>query len=69
MLETLDQQIRDAYQPAHDCADRAKTAVTPQERNDWLFVGARWLTLAHSLEFTRPAERFFGEAKRNQKRE
>jgi hypothetical protein len=69
MLESLDQQIRDAFQHAHVCAERAKTCVTPQERNDWLFVEARWLSLARSLEFTQRLERFSDEAKRNQKRQ
>ena len=67
MLENLDQQIRDVYQHAHDCAERAKTCVTRQERNDWLFIEARWLSLARSLEFTQRLERFSDEAKRVQK--
>jgi hypothetical protein len=33
MLGNLDQQIHDAYQNGHDCAERAKTAVTLQETN------------------------------------
>jgi hypothetical protein len=69
MLDNLDQQIRNAYHHARDCAERAKTAVTPEERNDWRFVEARWLTLACSLEFARRIEGFSDEAKRNQKSE
>ena len=37
------------------------------ERNDSLFVEARWLSLARSLEFTQRLERFSDEAKRVQK--
>jgi hypothetical protein len=58
----IESQIRDAYQHAHDCAGRAKIAATPQERSDWLFVEARWLPLAHSLELTQQLERFSNEA-------
>ena len=60
--------MQDAYARAHDCAEQAKAAVTPQERTDWLFVEARWLTLARSLEFTQRLENFSGEVKRNIKR-
>jgi hypothetical protein len=63
MLQNLESQIRNAYQHAHDCAERAKIAVTPQERSDWLFVEARWLALAHSLEFTEQLESFSDEAR------
>ena len=58
----IESQIRNAYQHAHDCAGRAKIAATPQERSDWLFVEARWLALALSLEFTERLERFSREA-------
>jgi hypothetical protein len=61
MLQNIESQIRNAYQHAHDCAGRAKIATTPQERSDWLFVEARWLSLAHNLEFTQRLERFSGE--------
>jgi hypothetical protein len=62
MLFRLDHQIRQAYEHAEDCARRAKNARNPEERRDWLFVEQRWLTLARSLEFTRRAELFAGEA-------
>jgi len=63
MLQNLDLKIRNAYQHAHDCAERAKIAPTPQERSDWLFVEARWLSLAHSLEFMQRLERFSDKAR------
>ena len=62
MLQNIESQIRNAYQHAHDCAGRAKIAATPQERRDWLFVEARWLSLAHSLEFMQRLERFSEKA-------
>jgi hypothetical protein len=65
LLEYLDQRIRDAYEHAQQCAERARAAGTPQERSDWLFVEARWLSLAHSLEFTQGLKRFSDEAKRH----
>ena len=65
MLLKLDDQIRQAYAQAEDCAHRAKIARSPQERSDWLFVEQRWLTLARSLEFAQRIERFSDEAKRN----
>jgi hypothetical protein len=68
LLRRLEQEIQDAYAHAHDCAERAEAAVTAQERTDWLFVEARWLTLARSLEFTRRLDDFCGEVRRNIKR-
>ena len=62
MLQNIESQIRNAYQHAHDCAGRAKIAAAPQERSDWLFVEARWLSLAHSLEFMQRLERFSEKA-------
>ena len=63
MLQNLDLKIRNAYQHAHDRSERAKVAATPQERSDWLFVEARWLALAHSLEFMEQIQRFSDEAR------
>ena len=68
MLRRLEQEIQDSYAHAHDCAERASAAATPQERADWLFLEARWLMLARSLEFTRRLDDFCGEVRRNLKR-
>ena len=57
----IESQIRNAYQHAHDCGGRAKIAATPQERSDWLFVEARWLAVAQSLEFAQRLETFSDE--------
>ena len=64
MLRRLEKEIEEAYGHAHDCAERAKVAITAQERADWLFVEAGWLTPARSLEFTRRLEDFSDEVKR-----
>jgi hypothetical protein len=68
LLRRLEKEIQEAYAHAQDCAERAEAAVTAPERADWLFVEARWLMLARSLEFTRRLEDFSDEMKRRVRR-
>lgn len=63
MLQNLDDQIRHCLQHAADCAERAKLAVSERERKDWLDVEARYIKLAHSIEFGRRLNAFTNEQK------
>jgi hypothetical protein len=49
MLRQVEQQIRDAYQHAKDCARLAKVTRFRQGREDWLLLASRYLSLAQSL--------------------
>lgn len=52
MVEQRDKKIREAYAQAADCAERAKSGDM-LERNHWLVLERRWLTLARSIEYNR----------------
>jgi len=67
MLQRLDEQIRDAYRHAKDCARRAKATRARQGRDDWLLLESRYLGSARSLELSRRLELFAKEAKAKQK--
>ena len=49
----LDAQIRNAYQHAESCAERAKRAKDPWEQDVWFRLERRYLVLARSLELGR----------------
>jgi len=53
MLQQLELQIRDAYQHAESCAERAKKAKDPREQEVWFRLERRYLVLARSLELGR----------------
>jgi hypothetical protein len=65
MLRQLDEQIRDAYSHAEDCARRAK--ATRRGREDWLLLEKRYLTLAQSLELRQRLKLIANEAKAKEK--
>ena len=67
MLQRLDEQIRDAYRHAEDCARRAKATRARQGRDDWLLLESRYLSLAQSLELSQRLDLFAKEAKAKQK--
>jgi hypothetical protein len=67
MLQRVDEQIRDAYRHAEDCARRAKATRARQGRDDWLLLETRYLSLAQSLELSQRPELFATEAKVKQK--
>ena len=67
MLQRLDEQIRDAYRHAEDCARRAKATRARQGRDDWLLLESRYLGLARSLEHRQRSELFVKEAEAKQK--
>jgi hypothetical protein len=64
MLRQFDEQIRDAYRHAKDCARLAKATPARQGRKDWLLLESRYLSLAQSLELGRRPELSSEESKR-----
>jgi hypothetical protein len=67
MLRELDEQIRDAYRHAEDCARRAKAARGRQGREDWLLLESRYVSLAQRLQPTLNHELLAKEASARQK--
>jgi hypothetical protein len=57
MLDTLDQQVRDAYEHAHECAERAQLAKDLRERTEWMILEKRYLTLARGIESAQKGRR------------
>ena len=51
MLQTLTEEIAECYAHASQCRERAKQAVDPSIKRDYLDMEWRWLSLAHSYEF------------------
>ena len=66
MLGSLDEQVRNCLRHAEHCAARAATASAADEQRDFLMLERRWLSLAHSLEYSRDVERFTADAQRRQ---
>jgi hypothetical protein len=51
MLENLSEHIRECYQRAEQ-SRLAETAFTRSEKKDFLAMERRWISLAHSYEFS-----------------
>jgi hypothetical protein len=51
MFDKLDQQVRDTYQHAYRCAERAQAAKDLRERTEWMVLERRYLSLARGIEF------------------
>jgi hypothetical protein len=52
MLQNLSKDIRECYLNAEECKRLAETARTPSAKADYLAMERRWLSLAHSYEFS-----------------
>jgi hypothetical protein len=50
MLSKLSASVAECYEHAGECARGAKTAATPQLREDFLYLERSWIKLAHSIE-------------------
>ena len=55
MLRNEIASVAECYEHADECAQCAKTAATPQLRDDFLFLERSWIKLARSIE---ASERF-----------
>lgn len=51
MLQKLSEEIADCYRHASHCRERAKEALDPATKRDFLDMEWRWLSLARSYEF------------------
>jgi hypothetical protein len=58
MLQNLSKEIRECHFHAEECKRRADTAMTPAAKTDFLEMERRWLSLAHSYEFTERLSNF-----------
>lgn len=50
MLQNIDDQVRDCMERAAECAEQAREVATPRERDEWLSLRGRYLTLARGIE-------------------
>jgi len=51
VLQKVSADVRECYQHADECRKEAERAFTPEERQDFLDMEARWLSLARNYEF------------------
>ena len=58
MLQKLTKEIAECYEHARKCSECAERAVDPETKNDFLDQARRWLSMAHSYEFTESLSRF-----------
>jgi len=58
MLQNLSKDIHECYLHAEECKRFAETARTPSAKGDYLAMERRWLSLAHSYEFTERLSNF-----------
>jgi hypothetical protein len=64
MLNNVSEQIRECLRHAEDCARKAAAQTDPTLKADFLVMERRWLSLAHSYEFTGQLTYFSGAVKR-----
>ena len=64
MLQKLTEEIAECYLRAEQCRSRAKHAIDPALKQDFLDMEQRWLIMARSYEFTAQLSDFTNEAKR-----
>jgi hypothetical protein len=65
MLQNLSQEIRDCYERAAECRQRAEKALDPEIRERYSNMERRWLLLAKSHEFRNRLGDFTAEAQRH----
>jgi hypothetical protein len=64
VLQNLSEDIAECYRRAAEARERAKAAHDAALKQDFLDMERRWLSLAHSYEFTQRLSDFTREAKR-----
>jgi hypothetical protein len=65
MLENLSEEIAECYRRAAEAREWAMRAHDPALKQDFLDMERRWMSLAHSWEFTQRLSDFAAEAKRH----
>jgi len=58
MLQNLSEEIQDCLRRAEECRRLAKTALSASAIQGYLDMEQRWLSLAHSYDFTERLSRF-----------
>jgi hypothetical protein len=59
MLEVLNEDVRECYRHAEECARQARALSNPELRRDFLDLELRWLKLARSYEVSERLKTFF----------
>jgi hypothetical protein len=52
VLNNMNEDIRECYRHAEDCALKAAAQTDPKARQDFLDLEQRWLSLARSFKFS-----------------
>lgn len=63
MLSKLNASVAECYDHAAECARCAKTAATPQLRDDFLYLERSWIKLAQGIEASERFNAFVQTAK------
>jgi hypothetical protein len=64
--EKLEEEIRECYRHAEDCARKAAAQTDPKRKENFFELERRWLFLARSWEFAERLTDFSDEAKRKE---
>ena len=64
MLQKLTEEIADCYASASECRERAKQALDPATKQDFLEMQRRWIMLARSYEVSERISNFQGVVRR-----
>jgi len=64
LLNGLSEQVRECLQHAEDCARKAAAQTDGRMKEDFLDLERRWLSLAHSDQFSERLDDFCGDKKR-----
>jgi hypothetical protein len=58
VLPKTSEDVRECYQRAGECRRWAEEAFAPKDRQDFLDMEARWLSLARNYEFAEHSFRY-----------
>ena len=58
MLRNLSEEIRECLRHAEECKRLSRTGLSASAIQDYLDMEQRWLSLAHSYDFTERLSRF-----------
>jgi uncharacterized protein Yka (UPF0111/DUF47 family) len=68
VLPKVSEDVRECYHHADECRRWAEGAFTPKDRQDFLDMEARWLSLARNYEFAEQLSRFTRGRRRSPRR-
>jgi hypothetical protein len=58
VLQKVSKEVRECYHHADECRRWSEEAFTPEDRQDFLDMEARWLSLARGYEFAEQLSQF-----------